>query len=209
MSQPTKPEKKATRMSASLRHSQNLVDKCGNCLKKVAGNESGVRCELRDIWFHCRCKRIPVSLYEALKQHGSDLHWFCASCKSGASKFLTAISSMPGKIEQLEEDIAEIRDECKAEVAQITIEVKKDLNKRLQAITENNSRTDQIEETITRSSEDWKVDLSKVVNDLLSQWKAETLKVKNSSNSSVWFVLLYVYSLWLCTSCTIFIINNK
>ena len=32
---------------------------------------------------------------------------------------------------------------------------------------------------------------------------------RTSLSTSVWFVLLYVYSLWLCTSCTIFIINNK
>ena len=90
-------------------------EKCGTC-SKVAADDS-VQCEICEQWFHNKCQDISDLLYKALHQFGSEIHWYCKTCRSGAEKLLNAIAKIQNKVDRLEEELSRIKHDTKQDVS--------------------------------------------------------------------------------------------
>ena len=56
-------------------------------------------------------------LYKVLNQYGSELHWFCKICQSGAEKLLATIMKMQTRFDTLEEEVVLTRENIRTEMA--------------------------------------------------------------------------------------------
>ena len=60
---------------------------CGTCNKQVGENENALECDVCDVWFHVKCQKVSIKLYEALREDDDDnIAWYCNNCKYGAKK---------------------------------------------------------------------------------------------------------------------------
>src|SRR5208282_4555928 len=103
-------------------------EKCGHCLKVVSDQDSGVMCDVCNIWFHSRCQGVTEVMYKALTQHAKELFWFCKDCRQGAEKLLPTITKIHTKVTRLEDESARVSAEIKSELSR-TIAAIADLKK--------------------------------------------------------------------------------
>ena len=76
--------------------------KCGTCNKEVADTDKALECEVCLDWYHIRCQKVTIRLYEALKSADDEdgCSWFCSFCRRGAKKLQLEVIAL--KREQLE-----------------------------------------------------------------------------------------------------------
>jgi len=68
--------------------------------KKVSDRETGLQCEICEIWFHAKCQTVPEETYK-LMQHES-IHWFCYGCNKGIGKVIQSLAGLQARQDQLE-----------------------------------------------------------------------------------------------------------
>ena len=56
-------------------------------------------------------------MYNVLRQHNAELHWFCKNCNTGTGKLLLTVSNLNTKVEKLEEEMVKMKAELHAEMA--------------------------------------------------------------------------------------------
>lgn len=84
-------------------------DKCGTCGGSVGEKEKAIMCEVCEVWYHCKCEKVPDDTYKVLlKDEG--VHWYCRSCDKGVAKILSAIGSVKLRQDKLESSIGSLNE---------------------------------------------------------------------------------------------------
>lgn len=80
------------------------TDKCGVCETRVSEKDKAIMCEICELWFHCKCEKVPDETYRVLKKD-EGIHWYCRSCDKGVAKILTAIGVVKKRQDKFEADL--------------------------------------------------------------------------------------------------------
>ena len=67
-------------------------------------------------------------MYKVWQQYGSELHWYCKVCRSGAEKLLAVMTKVQTKVDKLEEELVRVKAEIRAEVSNAFKELKNDIH---------------------------------------------------------------------------------
>ena len=156
--------------------------KCGSCLKAVSDQEAGVLCEICGIWYHCRCQGIGDPLYKVLSQYSTDLHWFCKVCKAGAEKLLAIVTKMQMKVERLEEEIAQVKNDITTEITKIKTKQQPELEQAVKAVGDDlkklSDRVEQCEKKIDANGQVLQGNVNLKLSDF--EKKLENIEKKDS-----------------------------
>jgi len=156
--------------------------KCGSCLKAVSDQEAGVLCEICGIWYHCRCHGIGDPLYKVLSQYSTDLHWFCKVCKAGAEKLLAIVTKMQMKVERLEEEIAQVKNDISTEITKIKTKQQPELEQAVKAVGDDlkklSDRVEQCEKKIDANGQVLQGNVNLKLSDF--EKKLENIEKKDS-----------------------------
>jgi len=158
-------------------------DECGSCKKLVGDQDTGVFCEICELWYHCRCQGIPEAMYNVLNQHNAELHWFCKNCNTGAGKLLMTISKISTKVEKLEEEMVKIKAELHAEMAHSVKMIKDDLAKMENRIEQSEKKVDEYKEEDSNKREitpQWSDIVSREVDAKMSVITADMSTVQDT-----------------------------
>lgn len=95
---------KKTRLGTSV----SKEDKCGICLNAVLAKDTGLQCEVCDVWFHTKCAKITDDAYVFLEKNET-MHWYCKECDKGMVKMLQSIKRLENRQDKVESDLTEIK----------------------------------------------------------------------------------------------------
>ena len=85
---------------------------CGTCNRPVKSNQSGIQCDLCQIWFHAKCCNANEQLVKFLESEAgqsSNLHWYCRSCEAGSRRILEKLVVMDERLSTVENQVGEIK----------------------------------------------------------------------------------------------------
>lgn len=102
---------------AEARKNDNI--ECGKCEKLVCDSEYARCCEICDLWYHVRCEKVPVEVYNYYlkdEQPGQQFHWNCSSV-TGAIKEMTKLVDMLVRGQQ---DLADQQEVVAAELGAVS-----------------------------------------------------------------------------------------
>lgn len=80
------------------------MENCGTCEIRVGEKDKAIMCEICELWFHCKCEKVPDDTYKVLRKD-EGVHWYCRGCDKGVAKILTAISNIGRRQDKVEADL--------------------------------------------------------------------------------------------------------
>jgi len=145
-----KTENTPSRALTNVSDDEETTCSCLECGKDVI--EEGVKCEMCDNWYHCKCQGVSKALYAALQEAVSDeedtcgLHWYCRRCNKACVKLhrsITLISKEQGlldkRVVKVENVIEEMEKGNLPDNVMKTIERK--IDERVKSVTDNLSQS--------------------------------------------------------------------
>lgn len=104
--------------------------RCGGCKKLVGRSEKGIKCEICETWFHCKCEDMDAETYKLLDQ--DKIHFYCTVCDRVAGKLLKMMSElskrqdkMEGRINVLEAEMNKITNKGFVSQEEMSNEIRK------------------------------------------------------------------------------------
>ena len=78
--------------------------KCGDCGNVVSEMDTGIMCNVCDMWHHAKCKGVSDEAYAVL-QGNETMHWYCKECNKGMARLLQTISALQERQEKMERSL--------------------------------------------------------------------------------------------------------
>jgi len=160
-------------------------ERCGDCGKAVTDADSGVMCEICEIWFHIKCENIGEPMYKAMMQFKA-LHWYCETCSIGAEKLMNMLAKLEGRVQKLEKErdstVAEMTAEMNKMEAKIN-ELAEGVEQNLQKMEERLNETEKARAqqatgcTNTEALPKWSEIVSKAVDSKFTEMQDNVAKV--------------------------------
>ena len=109
------------------------MPKCETCEVKVTIKEKRIQCSACEKWYHIKCQNVDEAKYNFFIQPGNkDVHWLCTTCNSQSAKIFMHFAQMTQKVEKLEENFKEVKEEL--------VCIKTQINELIQASKENEKK---------------------------------------------------------------------
>ena len=88
--------------------------KCGDCENVVSEMNTGIMCEVCDIWHHAKCEGVSDETYAVL-QGNEAMHWYCKVCMSALQerqeKMERSLNLVTKEVNDIKKALVEIRGE--------------------------------------------------------------------------------------------------
>jgi hypothetical protein len=96
---------------------------CGGCANVVTDEERAMFCEICELWYHIKCEKMSVPMYNMLKEEeNAAVHWYCKRCNTGFAKVLSSVSKVEKMCERLNERVGVIETKLESGVDMASIE---------------------------------------------------------------------------------------
>ena len=155
--------------------------KCGECRNVMSEMDTGIMCEVCNMWHHAKCKGVSDEAYAVL-QGKEAMHWYCKRCNKGMAKLLQTMSALQERQEKMQRSLnfvtKEVDDIKKKNLVEISREI--EVVRKLQSENDTKLETaieaklmEQVQVNITSKIDD-KLNMLKCMKDDMS----ETLEIE-------------------------------
>jgi len=113
---------------------KSVLNTCGKC-DNVIGSEQSLSCFLCTKWFHLTCTDLTKSCYNAIKNAGDSIEFFCSNCVNIKNDVFNYMKSMffcknifqkseENEVKHCVEVVEAVKDEIKSEIKNLQVSVK-------------------------------------------------------------------------------------
>lgn len=102
----------------------SCADLCGVCKGEVVDSDRALCCDVCTIWFHIKCTKVTVQLYNAMVEAQKDdpdaCPWYCPNCKQGAKSLRIQVIAIRRDQEEIKLELNKLSAQCTTNSAQIS-----------------------------------------------------------------------------------------
>ena len=104
---------------------------CGQCKKLVKEEDSAMKCEICEQWYHIKCQNITKAEYNHMqggaaskKKAMTKLHWYCSTCNRVSVNFMKKLTGLHVKHQKLEEKFDNLEEKINSNMKIIQNDIK-------------------------------------------------------------------------------------
>ena len=176
---------------------------CGQCKKLVKEEDSAMKCEICEQWYHIKCQNITKAEYNHIQGGGASkkramtkLHWYCSTCDKVSVNFMKKLTSLNMKHQKLEEKVNNLEEKISSKANKEDIhEIRKDIKnlkndhkkvqdeqeKKIKEITDQKQKNNSWADIVSKEEAEKEVDdkIAKRLKEKDEEEKARKDRMKN------------------------------
>ena len=149
--------------------------------------DTGIMCEVCDIWHHAKCEGVPNEAHAVL-QGNDTMHWYCKGCNKGMARLLQTMSALQERQEKIERSLNLVTKEVDDIKKKYLIEIRGKIEVVRKLQSENDTKL--VTAIQAKLVEQVQVNITSKVDDNLKCMKddmSETLELKEGE--VIWFFM--------------------